>query len=91
MLFNSIKEMNRLSKEINSLLSHVFNSIKEINSLRKEINRFLSKGMSKYLLNSYCEDFLKTSNVLRLKSLSPGQFWGALTHTDIILKLLVAT
>ena len=54
MLFNSIKEMNRLSKEINRLLSHVFNSIKEINSLRKEINRFLSKGMSKYLLNSYC-------------------------------------
>ena len=46
--------MNRLSKEINTLLSHVFNSIKEINILRKEINRFLSKGMSKYLLNSYC-------------------------------------
>ena len=54
MLFNSIIEMNRLSKEINTLLSHVFNSIKEINILRKEINRFLSKGMSKYLLNSYC-------------------------------------
>ena len=40
MFFTSIKEMNRLRKEINRLLS------KRINRLRKEINRLLSKGMS---------------------------------------------
>ena len=44
-VFTSIKEVNRLRKEINRLLS------KEINRLKKEINRLLSKGMSKIYLN----------------------------------------
>ena len=39
MFLNSVKEINRLRKEINRLLSNVFTSIKEINRLRKEINR----------------------------------------------------
>ena len=38
MFFNSIKEINRLSKEIIRLLTNLFTSIKEINRLRKEIN-----------------------------------------------------
>ena len=44
MFFASIKEMNRLLKEINRLPS------KGINRLRKEINRLLSKGMSNIYL-----------------------------------------
>ena len=43
MFLTLIKEINRLRKEINRLLS------KEMNSLRKEINRLSRKGMS----NSY--------------------------------------
>ena len=39
MFFNSIKEINRLRKETNRLLS------KGINRLRKETNRLLSKGI----------------------------------------------
>ena len=39
MFFNLIKDINRLSKEINRLLSNVFNSIKETNRVTKEINR----------------------------------------------------
>ena len=50
MFFNSIKEINRLRQEINTLLSKgmmmFFDSIKEINRLRKEINRSIIKGMS---------------------------------------------
>ena len=41
MFFNSIKEINRLSKKVNRLTS-VFNSIKEINRLSKKVNRLLS-------------------------------------------------
>ena len=73
----------RLRKEINRLLSNVLNSIKEINRLRKEINRLLSKGMS----NIYLKVSIETSqhfDFLSLKSLSPGQFWGAPAHADII-------
>ena len=50
MLFNSIKEINRLRYKINRLLSNVFNSVKEINRLRKELSRLLSKGMSNIYL-----------------------------------------
>ena len=53
MFFNSINEINRLRKAVNTLLSietgwfewMFFNSIKEINRLRKEIHRLLIKGM----------------------------------------------
>ena len=44
MFFTSIKQINRLRKEINRLSS------KEINRLRKKINRLLSKGMSNIYL-----------------------------------------
>ena len=51
MFFNSIKGINRLRKEINSLLSKgVFHSIKKNYRLRKEINRSRS---AKYLLKIY--------------------------------------
>ena len=60
-----------------------FNSIKETNRLRKEINRLLSKGVSN-ITRSQNFDFLGFEN------LSPGQFWGAPAHADII-ELLVAT
>ena len=40
-VFTSIKEVNRLRKEINRLLR------KEINRLKKEINRLLSKGINR--------------------------------------------
>ena len=76
MFFNLIKEINRL-------LSNVFNPIKEINRLRKEINRLLSKGIS----NIYLKVTIETFSKLRFsgfKNLSPGQFWGAPTHADII-------
>ena len=59
MFFNSIKETNRLRKEINRLLSKgmwiflIFNSFKEISRLRKEINRLLSRGMSNIYLRYY--------------------------------------
>ena len=41
MFFTSVKEINRLRKEINKLLS------KEINRLRKEINSLLSKRINR--------------------------------------------
>ena len=44
MFFNSAKDINRLRKEINRLLSNVFNSIKK--------NRLLSEGMSKIYLRN---------------------------------------
>ena len=44
MFFTSIKEINRLGKEINRLLN------KGIKRLRQEINRPLSKGMSNIYL-----------------------------------------
>ena len=44
MFFTSIKEINRLRKEINRLLN------KGIKKLRQEINRPLSKGMSNIYL-----------------------------------------
>ena len=61
MFFNSIKEVNRLRKEINSLLSKriIFNPVKETNRLRKEINRLLSKGMSNIYLKVTIETFSK--------------------------------
>ena len=63
-----------------------FNSIKEINRLRKEINKLLIKGMSNIYLKVTIEKNWRSQNFdfLGLKSLSPGQFWGAATHEDII-------
>ena len=40
LFFTSVKEINKLRKEINRLLGK-----EEINRLRREINRLLSKGM----------------------------------------------
>ena len=50
-----IKKINRLRKEIKTLLSKGVNSLaKEINTLlRKRINRLPSKGMSNIYLKSY--------------------------------------
>ena len=59
MFFNLIKEINRLRKEINRVLSNVFNSIKEINRLRKEINRLLSRIISNIYLKVTTDTFPK--------------------------------
>ena len=63
-----------------------FNSIKEINCLRKEINRLLSKGMSNIYFKVTIEKNCRSQNFdfLNLKNLSPGQFWGAASHEDLI-------
>ena len=73
MFFNLIKEINRLRKEINRVLSNVFNSIKEINRLRKEINRLLSRIISNIYLKVTTDTFSKL-HFSSLKNLSPGQF-----------------
>ena len=46
MFFNSIKEINRLRKEINRLLSKEMFLIQFKKKLRKEFNRLLSKEIS---------------------------------------------
>ena len=56
MVFNLIKKINRLRKEIDGLLR---NSIKEINRLKKEISRLLSKGKPNIYLNVTIETFSK--------------------------------
>ena len=64
-----------------------FNFIKEINRLRKEINSLLSTGMSNIYLKVTIEEKNWRSqnfNYLRLKNLSPSQFWGAPTYESII-------
>ena len=60
--------------------------LNEINRLRKEINRLLSKGMSDICLKVTIDKNWRYQNFdfLSLKNLSPGQFWGAPTHEDII-------
>ena len=63
--------------------SNAFNSVKEINRLRREMNRLLSKGMSNIHLKVTIET-LSNFNFLGQKNLSPGLFWGALTHADIV-------
>ena len=57
MLCNSVKEINRLRKEVNRLLSKGMFLIREVNRLRKEIKRLLSKGMS----NIYLKVILRLS------------------------------
>ena len=57
--------------------------IKKINRLRKEMNRLLSKGMSNIYFKVTIETFSKL-RFLGLKLFSPGQFWGAPAHADII-------
>ena len=56
MVFNLIKKINRLRKEIDGLLR---NSIKEINRLKKEISRLLSKGKPNIYLNVTIDTFSK--------------------------------
>ena len=58
MFFNSIKEINRLRKEIKRLLSKgmFFNSFKEINRLRKYINRLLSQRAQNIYLKVTIEE-----------------------------------
>ena len=60
-----------------------FNLIKQISRLRKEINRLLSKVMSNIYLKVTVETFSKF-RFSGFKKFSPGQFWGAPTHADII-------
>ena len=86
MFFNSIKENNKLRKEIKRV---VFNSNKEINRLRKEIN---IKGTLNIYLNVTIKTF-SNFDFLGLKNLSPGQFLGSYNSLryNWILKLLVAT
>ena len=89
MFFTLIKEINRLRKEINRLLS------KGINRLRKEINRLLSKEMSNICLKVTFEKKLTFSKLRfsRLKKLSPDQFLGSSNSRRYhwILNLLVVT
>ena len=64
-----------------------FFSVEEINRLMKEINMLLRKGMSNvYLKVTIKEKNWRSQNFdfLGLKKLSPGQFWGAPTHEDVI-------
>ena len=70
MFFNSIKEINRLRKEINRLLSEgiFLMPLREINRFRNEVNRLLSKGMSNIYLKVTIETFSKYS-FLGLKNL----------------------
>ena len=56
MLFNSIKEISRLRREINRSLRDVFNSIKEINKKR---NKLSSKGMSNIYFKNSIDAFSK--------------------------------
>ena len=64
----------------------LLNAIIEINRLIKEINRLLSKGMSNICLKFTIEKNWRSQgfDFLSLKNLSPGQFWEAPTHEDII-------
>ena len=54
--------------------------------LRIEINILLSKGMSNIYFKVFIEKNWRSQNFefLSLKNLSPNQFWGAVTHEDII-------
>ena len=47
------------------------------------MNRLLSKGMSNIYLKVTIET-LSNFNFLGQKNLSPGLFWGALTHAHIV-------
>ena len=89
MFFTSIKEIYRLRKKINRLLS------KGIDSLRKEIGTLLSKGVSNICFKvtiekNWCSQNL---NFLSLKYFSLGQFLGS-SNLHIyrwVSNLLVAT
>ena len=85
----SIKEINRLRKEVKRLLS------KGINKLRKERNRLLSKGMSNIYLKVTIEKNCRSQalDFQSLKNLSPGQFFGCSNahRCHWILKFLVVT
>ena len=64
-----------------------FSSIKEINRLLKEIDRLISKGMSNIYFKVAIEIKAMYSilQFSKLKSSSPGQFFGgAPSHADII-------
>ena len=53
----------------------------------------IKKGMSNIYLKITIEKNERSKNIdfRSLKTLSLCQFWGAPTHPDIILKLIVAT
>ena len=85
-VFNSMKEANRLIKEINRLLSNVFNSMKETNRLIKEINRLLSKGMSSSIYLKVTTNTFAKLHFLGLKNFITRSVLGSKT-----VSLLVAT
>ena len=68
MSFNSIKEINRLRKDINRLLSKGMSNIYLKLLLRKT---FSKKGSQNF-------------DIVSLKNLSPVQFWGAPTYKSIV-------
>ena len=94
MLLNSIKEINRLRKEIHRLLSKGMFWI-QLNRFRKETNRLLSKGMSHIHVEIAVEKTWRSQNFdfLRVINLSPGQFLSSSNSRRYhwILKILVAT
>ena len=57
--------------------------MKEITRLKKEANRLLSKGVSNIYLIVTVETISKR-RFSDFKRFSPGLFWRAPTHTDII-------
>ena len=63
-----------------------FNSVIEINRLGTEIYRLLSKELSNIYLKVTIEKNRRSQDFdfLSLKNLSPGQFWEAPNHEDII-------
>ena len=72
------KEIFRLRKEANRLLSIV------INRLRKEINKLLSKGMSNIYLKVTIKTYLQLQFSGFEKLCRRVSFWGAPTPRDII-------
>ena len=78
MFFTSIKEINRLRKEINRLLSKEMNrwrkEIKRFSSKGIEINRLLSKGMSNIYLKVTIEKNWRSQNFDFLKWKTHYQF-----------------
>ena len=94
MFFTLIKEINRLRKEINILLSKGINMLRKeikrllskwINRSRKEMNRLSSKGMSNIYLKPTIEKNWRsqTFDFISLKISYQVTFWGDPTHPDI--------
>ena len=65
------------------------NLIEEINMLRIEINRFLLSNVFNSVkeisrLRTKINRLLSIKVIQGLKNLSPGHFWGAPTHADMV-------